>query len=77
MAGMVVTLPRRELFCCEGCRRIVMTAQVVTLDLPGGGWVVACTQCYDGQQVGRWRELPWCWNGECWLPKVESKPPHA
>ncbi len=70
VAGEVVKLPRSEFYRCDGCRRIVVIGSVVTLDLPGGRWAVACRLCYDGESVGLWRGFPRLWNGERWLDKV-------
>jgi hypothetical protein len=72
IAGEVVQLPRLERYCCDGCRRIVPIGFVVTLDLPAGGWVIACGRCYDAVGVGLWRGFPVVWNGERWLQKAES-----
>jgi hypothetical protein len=67
MVGDVVQLPRLEFYRCDGCRRILPIGSVVTLDLPLGGWVIACGRCYDGVPVGLWRGFPFLWNGERWL----------
>lgn len=72
LAGAIVGLPREELVVCEGCRRLVLLAGAVALDLPGGGWVVACSRCYDAEPLGRWRGLSVFWAGDRWLPQSDK-----
>jgi hypothetical protein len=66
MAGVIVSLPRVGVRQCGGCRRLFAVGCMVALDLPVGGWVLACPSCYGGDPVGIWPGLRVRWDGERW-----------
>lgn len=66
MAGEVVAIPRDQLLCCVGCRRLLPVGCMVALFLPSGDGVLACPSCYDGDPVGRWPGMRIRWDGERW-----------
>ncbi len=68
IAGQVVGLPRGGRCVCGGCRRVLLVAASVALDLAGGGWVYACYRCYAADPPGGWPGLGLLWTGECWIP---------
>jgi hypothetical protein len=77
LAGVVVALPRRKFCVCGGCRRVVPEVATVTLDLPNGGYVYVCWQCYMGEPLLFLGGVELRWTGECWViaesVKVESE----
>ncbi len=72
LAGPVVPSPRLGNALCGGCRRIVPVSSMVSLDLPGGGWVAVCPRCYVADPVGRWRGSSVLWDGEGWQAAEEA-----
>lgn len=72
LAGEIVGLPREGHVVCAGCRRLVLLAAAVTLDLPGGGWSFVCALCYAGEPVGRWRGLSVVWAGDRWCARLDE-----
>jgi hypothetical protein len=71
IAGEVVELPRLGASRCVGCRRFVPVGGMVALDLPGGGWALACGACFRADPPGRWRGLAVVWAGDAWEEREE------
>jgi hypothetical protein len=75
IAGEVVTLPRRGVLVCEGCRRCWPVGAIVALYTPDGGWVPACPPCFRGEPVGSWLGVPGRWDGAEWAGCWVDPPP--
>lgn len=75
IAGDVVTLPRRGVLLCAGCRRCWPLGVLVALYTPDGGWVPACPRCYRGAPIGPWPGLVGRWDGAEWVGWGPDSPP--